>query len=265
MNVLSLFDGISCGRVALDRVYAPVSTYFSSEIDKYAIQVSESNYPDIVRLGDVRNIQAGDLPHIDLILAGSPCQGFSSNGKQKGFEDPRSALFFEFVRLLEECKPSYFLLENVRMKKEWINQVSEMVGVEPVFIGSQLVSAQKRERVYWTNIPYLGPPEDKKILLQDIVEDGVVDRDKSYCLTASYHHGVSLQHDYIDRKQRQVVFDGSNDGYRRLTPIECERLQTLPDNYTDTVPKTQRYKCLGNAWTVDVICHLLKPLGSCRL
>ena len=170
MNVLSLFDGMSCGRIALDRLGIPVDKYYASEIDKFAIQVSEANYPDIIRLGDVCDVKADDLEPIDLLIAGSPCQGFSFAGKQLAFDDPRSALFFEFVRLLKECKPKYFLLENVRMKKEFLDIISEQVGCEPIFINSALVSAQNRQRFYWTNIPGIEQPEQRGIVLRDILE-----------------------------------------------------------------------------------------------
>jgi len=190
MNVLSLFDGMSCGRIALERLGIPVDKYYASEIDKYAIQVSEANYPDIIRLGDVCDVKAEDLEPIDLIIAGSPCQGFSFAGKQLAFDDPRSALFFEFVRLLKECKPKYFLLENVRMKKEFLDVITEQVSscyesqdvapqfvdlvgnvrFEPIFINSALVSAQNRQRFYWTNIPGIEQPEQRGIVLRDILE-----------------------------------------------------------------------------------------------
>jgi DNA-cytosine methyltransferase len=172
MNVLSLFDGMSCGRIALDKLGIKVDKYFASEIDKYAIKVSEANYPDIVRLGDVRDVRGEDLPKIDLMIAGSPCQGFSFAGKQLAFDDPRSALFFEFTRLLDECKPKYFLLENVRMKKEHLQVITDLLGVEPILINSSLVSAQNRKRYYWTNIPGVEQPMDKGIVLKDILESG---------------------------------------------------------------------------------------------
>ena len=206
MNVLSLFDGMSCGRIALDRLNIPVTSYYASEIDKYAIQVSEANYPDIIRLGDVCDVKAEDLPKIDLLIAGSPCQGFSFAGKQLAFDDPRSALFFEFVRLLKECKPKYFLLENVRMKKEFLDIISEQVGCEPIFINSALVSAQNRQRFYWTNIPGIEQPEQKGIVLRDILETSTDENpvknternkrhhrnleDKSLCMTATMYKGA---------------------------------------------------------------------------
>jgi DNA-cytosine methyltransferase len=221
MNVLSLFDGMSCGRIALDRLNIPVTSYYAAEIDKYATQVSEANYPDIIRLGDVCGVKAEDLEPIDLLIAGSPCQGFSFAGKQLAFDDPRSALFFEFVRLLKECKPKYFLLENVRMKKEFLDIISEQVGCEPIMINSALVSAQNRVRFYWTNILGIEQPEQRGIVLRDILEtrevEGLTDKaiaymnrssdkwsggktrkdiyikdesEKSMCLTANMYKGV---------------------------------------------------------------------------
>ena len=168
--VLSLFDGMSCGQIALNRLGIPIKTYYASEIDPYPIKVTQANYPDTIQLGDVCDVKAADLPKIDILLAGSPCTGFSFAGKQLAFNDPQSVLFFEFVRLLKECKPKYFLLENVKMKKEYLNVITELVGVKPVFINSALLSAQNRQRWYWTNIPGIEQPEDKKIVLRDILE-----------------------------------------------------------------------------------------------
>jgi DNA-cytosine methyltransferase len=159
MKVLSLFDGMSCGRIALDQLGIPVEKYYASEIDKYAIQVSQANYPDIIQVGDICDLDPKDYKDVDLMLAGSPCQGFSFAGKQLAFDDPRSALFFEFIRLLKAIKPKYFLLENVRMKKEFLDVISEYMGVEPIMINSALVSAQNRVRYYWTNIPGIEQPE----------------------------------------------------------------------------------------------------------
>ena len=170
MNVLSLFDGMSCGRIALDRLGIKVDNYYASEIDKYAMKVSEANYPDIIQVGDITALDLSTLPKIDLIMGGSPCQGFSFAGKQLAFDDPRSALFFEFVRCVKELKPKYFLLENVRMKKEYLDVISEYMGVEPIMINSALVSAQNRVRYYWTNIPGIEQPEQRGIVLRDILE-----------------------------------------------------------------------------------------------
>ena len=304
MNVLSVFDGMSCGRIALERAGIPVTNYYASEIDKYAIQVANKNYPDTHHIGDVTRVNADNLPNIDLLIGGSPCQGFSFAGKQLNFDDERSKLFFEFVRLLKELKPKYFLLENVRMKKEYQDIISEYLGVECIKINSSLQSAQNRVRLYWTNIPNVTQPDDKGIVLKDILESGNVDRDKSHCLDANYFKGGNLK-SYFEKHRRQLVF--SNDGlchigdadlkghdaikrvyhpdgksptlttmqgghrepkiccnkthYRKLTPIECERLQTVPDNYTDGVSNTQRYKMLGNGWTVDVISHIFKGIS----
>jgi len=215
MKVLSLFDGMSCGRIALDQLGIPVEKYYASEIDKYAIQVAQANYPDTIHVGDICNLDPEDYKDIDLILAGSPCQGFSFAGKQLAFDDPRSALFFEFIRLLKEIKPKYFLLENVRMKKEFLQVISEQVsecypeipfGIEPVFINSSLVSAQSRQRYYWTNIPGIKQPEDKGIVLRDILEDNFdSDRDKSYCIDANYSKTGAKPHHYKDKYRRQLV------------------------------------------------------------
>ena len=179
MKVLSLFDGMSCGRIALDQLGIPVEKYYASEIDKYAIQVSQANYPDIIQIGDVTKVNPKDYMDVDLILAGSPCTGFSFAGKQLAFEDPQSKLFFDFIRILKAIKPKYFLLENVRMKKEFLQVISEQVsacypeitfGIEPIFINSSLLSAQSRQRYYWTNIPNIKQPEDRGIVLRDILE-----------------------------------------------------------------------------------------------
>lgn len=316
MNVLSLFDGMSCGQIALNRAGFEIDTYFASEIDKHAITVTQSNYPDTVQLGDVTKVDPDKLTHIDLLIGGSPCQGFSFAGKQLNFEDPRSKLFFEYVRILKTLQKNnpflYFLLENVKMKKESQDVITEHLGVEPIEINSALVSAQNRKRLYWTNIEGVKQPEDKGIVLADILENGVADRDKSYCIDANYWKGTNIEQ-YINKKRRQIAFterrteeakkirreymikygrdfsprrskeltprlDGKMNCltatyllkehtlidekliYRKLTPIECERLQTVPDNYTNFVSDTQRYKMLGNGWTVDVIAHIFKNM-----
>jgi len=259
MNVLSLFDGMACGRIALERCGYNVTNYFASEIDKYAMKVAKANYPDIQHLGDVRSVITDDLPEIDLLIGGSPCQGFSFAGRHLNFEDQRLRLFFEYVRILEETQPRYFLLENVRMSKESERVISEFLDCEPVTINSNLVSAQNRHRLYWTNIPVDGLPDDKGIKLADIIESGNVDRDKAHCIDANYWKGGNLK-SYFEKNRRQLVFGQSVDDYRKLSPIECERLQTVPDNYTAHVSNTQRYKMLGNGWTVDVISHILKNM-----
>ena len=425
MNVLSLFDGMSCTQIALKNLGIKVDKYYASEIDKYAIKVTRENFPETIHLGDIKDITGSDFIYdIDLIVAGSPCQGFSFAGKQLAFDDPRSALFFEFVRLLREVKPKYFLLENVRMKKEFQDVISQQVsdiypecnngslfGIEPIKINSALVSAQSRNRLYWTNIPNIEQPKDLGIVLRDILEPSedwgerpqylknefagrergslVKDIDeksaclnatmykgqissyvkkrahedlkkmttkdgKAFVLTASYQGAASWNS--IERKQRTMVptYDKpkkvgtatdikgydiikrvySEDGksptlttmggghrepkvavkggalrarsknkegknvewkktkpqqmlelrkddksnsltsstkdslavkeeeltWRKLTPLECERLQTLPDKYTEGVSNTQRYNSIGNGWTVDIISHIFRNI-----
>ena len=315
MNVLSLFDGMSCGRIALDRAGIPYRNYYASEVDKWATQIAQKNYPDTIQLGDVRSVHCERLEKIDLLIGGSPCQGFSFAGKQLNFDDPRSELFFEFVRLLKECNPKYFLLENVPMKMEYIDIITEYLGVEPIIINSALVSAQNRKRLYWTNIPQMGYIDDKGIMLKDILLDDVypvalhnmyggfgekehrtfTEKSPTIRTPAGGGHIPSLLLSekalaYMDRKVRDgrnhwdfkhysdvlnekssaVVanfFKGvpynvlkDEDCIRKFHPIECERLQTVPDNYTEGVSNTQRYKMIGNGWTVDVIAHLFAGL-----
>ena len=168
INVLSLFDGMSCGQIALNKLGIKVSKYYAAEIEKAPMKVTQHNYPDTIQVGDVTKIKGEDLPQIDLMIGGSPCQGFSFAGKQLNFEDPRSILFFEFVRLLDECKPKYFLLENVKMKKEWQDVISNLLGVQPIRINSSKFIAAKRYRLYWTNIPNITEPIDKEISFDDI-------------------------------------------------------------------------------------------------
>ncbi len=319
LNVLSLFDGMSCGRIALDRIDIPVANYFAAEIDKHAIKVSKSNWSDVTHIGDVTKVSYRDgwlytefgeyfVGKIDLLLAGSPCQGFSMAGKQLAFDDPRSALYFEFERILQETQPRNWLLENVRMKQEHKDLISSRLGVQPVAINSNLVSAQNRYRLYWSNLE-IEQPEDKEILLQDILEsvvdekyqisggrlewlksygevkerDGYVafNPSKAKCLTVrgepSWNTTYILQRPHGTNQGGVRAGDGksptlttsswehnnillSRGLVRKCTPIECERLQTVPDNYTQAASEPQRYKMLGNGWTADVICHILSPL-----
>lgn len=268
INVLSLFDGISCGQVALARAGIPVNQYFASEIDKHAIKVTQHNWPDTIQLGSVTDLKHIDWlnPKIDLLIGGSPCQGFSFAGKQLNFNDPRSALFFEYVRILNEIRdvnPDVkFLLENVKMKQEWQDLISDILGVKPVYINSKLVSGQLRARLYWTNIDGVTVPEDKGILLKYIIENGYVDRDKSYCIDHNYWKGGNPKN-YFEKSRRQLVFTNNTmQEYRKLTPLECERLQTVPEGYTEGVSNTARYMALGNGWTVDVIVEFFKHLKS---
>jgi site-specific DNA-cytosine methylase len=260
MKVLSLFDGMACGRLALERAGVQVDSYYASEVDKYAIKVAQANYPDIQQVGDITQLH-WDGPEIDLMIGGSPCQGFSTGGSHLAFDDPRSKLFWEFIRLLDWVDPRWFLLENVRMKKEHENIITKYMGVDPVEVNSSLVSAQNRKRLYWTNIPFT-VPEDRGIMLKDIIEDGVVDREKSHCLDAHYAKGGNAAY-YFKKHRRQVVFKDREmlptSRYRMLTPLECERLQTVPEGYTAHVSNSQRYKMLGNGWTVDVVA----PIFNC--
>ena len=398
MRVLSLFDGISCGRLALERAGIPVEVYYASEIDKYAIKVSEKNYPDIIRLGDIREIDFSQfIGKIDLIIGGSPCQDLSIAKKNRqGLEGEKSGLFWKFVEAVKTIKPKYFMLENVAsMSKENKQIITDTLGIEPILINSALVSAQQRKRLYWCNWA-VEQPEDKGIVLKDVLETGHAWSEKSVCITANYN-GAHFPHDYLFHQRQMVAeniekplliqentikgyteinkgecFDNTfpnsqtrrgrkmdkkancltavvpqffqyigcafrsrgkekhlevrkdekanaltsvmtdsaickplqvgckgkdaqanriysvrgksvclnangggggaktglykidlpdGDYYvRKLTPVECERLQTLPDNYTDCVSKTQRYKSIGNAWTVDVIAHIFGAL-----
>lgn len=317
---------MSCGRIALERAGINVDGYYASEIDKNAIKVSAANYPNIKRLGDVQHINYQMLPEIDLLIGGSPCQGFSFAGKQLNFSDPRSALFFEFIHALKEVKPKYFLLENVVMKKEYQDAISELLGCEPIKINSALVSAQNRNRLYWTNIPNVAQPEDRGIVMSDILHFGVgigasirgrrlnedgVRRDhdkaikikqrieirvdgKSNCLTTvqkdnvvvpqsdGWHKWWNKNKEFQLKKKYSALdpekaicmtarqysswngtFITISDGvYRKLTVTECERLQTVPDGYTQNkgVSNSQCYKMLGNGWTVDVIAHIFGGL-----
>ena len=287
-NVLGLFDGISCGQVALQRASIKHDQYYASEIDKNPIKVTQKNWPKTVQLGDITKWRDWDLENIDLIIGGSPCQGFSTAGRQLNFDDPRSKLFFEFLDIVNHYKPKYWLLENVVMKDDVRDAISAALGVEPVFINSNLVSAQNRKRYYWTNIPDVVIPADRGIKLSDILEsddypnaanvvgrrlnaDGVrKDYDKSVpitqclqvrkdstkvpCLTTVSKDAVvsSLPHGRYPEAYENPI----KKGWRDLSNLECERLQTLPDGYTEGIAETQRRRAIGNGWTVDVITHI---------
>lgn len=348
ITVISAFDGLGGGRLALQRAGIPVENYYAFEIDKWAIKIAAKNFKDIVHLGDINNWRFFDeLPTPDLIIGGSPCQGFSIAGDGLNFDDPRSKLFFTFVDLVnfwKERNPNLkFMLENVKMKAVWRDVISNYLGVTPVLINSSLVSAQNRERYYWANWN-ITQPNDLGITLSDILEDdgiGVIQshgklvqrKDKSMCLDANYHKGADNHgqrtmivrgaairnqitkngieeqlnirkdeksncvvpsyphklngmvqvgtadingHDILKRvyskygksptlsahsggnSEPKIDVDGVH--WRKLTPIECERLQTLPDNYTEGVSNTQRYKMIGNGWTIDVVSHILKEM-----
>lgn len=288
MNVLSLFDGLSGGQLALNRAGIKYDKYFASEVDKYAVAVAQHNFPKTIQLGDVLQVQAEDLPKIDLLIGGSPCQGFSFAGKQLNFDDTRSKLFFEFVRLLKECQPKYFMLENVKMKKEYQDVISKYLGVEPIEINSALVSAQNRSRLYWTNISNIEQPEDKGILFQDIFEFGL--NDDSLKVGPEFFKGTNTI-TKLTHPQKPLLFEKAHGwnrggireifkfptlrpvsvynyalkdygGWRKLSAIEAERLQTLPENYTNLVSNHQRHKMIANGWTVDVVAHIFKNLGG---
>lgn len=359
ITVFSAFDGAGIGMLALKRAGIPVSKYYASEVDKYAMQIAKKNHPEIEEVGDVKNCYARNFPKIDLLIGGSPCQDLSiAKANREGLKGARSGLFWHFIRLLRTMKPKYFLLENVAsMSKEDKAKITEIIGVDPILINSALVSAQQRKRLYWTNIPGITQPEDKGILLKDILVSGYVSQEKSYVITATEHKGTTLR-DNLEKHRRTIVaeplripentvkgytkinqgdcvdltqmssktrrgrnmkyksncltagecqfyqyvepirigeLDGLGKGQangiysvqgksvclnasgggggaktglykidlpdgdyiiRKLTPVECERLQTWPDNYTEGVSNTQRYKMIGNGWTVDVIAHI---------
>lgn len=278
INVLSLFDGISCGQIALERVGIKVKNYFASEIDKNAIKVTMNNYPNTIQLGDVTKWREWNLPKIDLLIGGSPCQGFSRSGNMMNFDDPRSKLFFEYVEILKHIKKQNpkikFLLENVRMKKEWSDLISSQLGVNPISINSNLLSAQNRERLYWANwkIEY---PKSKNISLDSILEDeSIALTEKANCITSSGREGLTVKGylHHINKKKdnfvrctkenshKTVCVGGFN--YRKLTVMEHERLQTVPDNYTRGESNNQRLKMLGNGWTVDVVAHIFKFMNA---
>jgi DNA-cytosine methyltransferase len=301
MKVLSLFDGISCGMVALERVGIKVDKYYASEIDKYAIQVTQKNYPNTIQLGDVTKVDGTKLENIDLLIGGSPCQGFSSAGKLLNFNDERSKLFFEYVRILKEIKPKYFLLENVKMKKEHQDIISEHLGVNPIEINSCVLSAQRRSRLYWTNIPIRESINDTGVTLMDILDTAV---DESYYINditfekitevkdgklsvkslsgkpmfIEHGDGVVLSRTWqtymplIKSKSHCIRAMNPNDSgvvvncngklrIRKFTENEIEKLQTLPINYTEGLSSLQRKKVCGNGWTVDVISHIFSGLN----
>ncbi len=329
MITLSLFDGMSCGQLALQKLGVEPELYMASEIDAAAIKVTQRNFPKTKQLGDVTRVDPKRIARPDLLIGGSPCQGFSFAGNQLNFEHPESKLFFEYARLLDELKPRLFLLENVVMKKEYEDVISNTLGVKPVLINSNLITAQNRKRLYWTNIEGIGQPEDKKIGWGQVREHGVKaqkhyythkamqwlanesikkgrpltihrDDEKMQMLEANHHKKYSSQRffavaDYdegidtskfpvyggddpesgpikIELKNGQLFAtkDGKEHaitrpgdlpdgkfGLRYVTPLECERLQTVPDGYSSPVSDTQRYRMLGNGWTVDVISHIL--------
>ena len=284
MNVLSTFNGMGCIWLALDRLGIKVDKRYSSEIDKYANQVNDNNYSDTIQLGDVTKVKAEDLEPIDLLVGGSPCQGFSFAGKQLNFDEPRSKLFFEFERLLKECKPKYFLLENVKMKKEHQQVITEHLGVEPILINSSLLTAHNRPRLYWTNIPNIEQPNDMGITFKKIrdlqiedyeyiSEEKTINREYKknylqYDINGKGHGSQDQRAYYLDNKHGCLYTCASSKAkiletdstVRKITTKEAERLQGVPDGYTNCVSKSQALKMLGNCWTVDVIAHIFKNI-----
>ena len=299
-NILSLFDGMSCGQLALRRAGIKYDNYYASEVDKDAITITQKRFTNTIQLGDVTKVKGVDLPKIKLLLGGSPCVGFSTSGKGLNFEDPQSKLFFEFVRLLDECKPKYFLLENVKMKKEWENKISEYLRTRPIRINSALVSAQNRERLYWTNIPNVKKPIDRCIYLQDVLEDiddsfynavpidGEIARrlhipdSKKQILLNINNSNTGMSGRVLSNLSKKshaltasgsnwikygyIVFDKDNEPttlmWRRLTVTEWERLQTVPVGYTGGLQVGNRCKLIGNGWTIDVISYILRKIKN---
>lgn len=293
INVLSLFDGMSCGAQALHELGISVDWYGASEIDPIPMKVSDANFDGIVRLGGVEEVTGRGIPNIDLLIAGSPCQGFSNVGRRMAFDDPRSKLFWEFVRIKNVVKPTFFLLENVKMKPEWAKVITAELGVEPLLINSKAFTAQSRPRLYWTNIPGACVPScespetvgDVLIPLSEVPKNLILSQKaiaymmrgsskfsngrnrfdcyrypldgKGTCLTANMWKGVPYG----------VVKQLDQDGQevpRRLTAEECERMQGLPIGYTSCVAESHRYKMIGNGWTVPVISHLMKGLLTAK-
>lgn len=287
MKVLSLFDGISCGRVALERAGIPVETYYASEIDPHAIQITQRNYPDTIQVGDVCQLNPDDYKGIDLLIGGSPCQSLSiTMGQTRTNLNGKSKLFFEYLRILKAIKPKWFLLENVAsMNKESKDTITELLGVEPVLINSNCFSAQDRPRLYWTNIPVnVLDLKESSLCLKDILEPSVADKyfyshpltkvdlSKQVCAIMDFKNNEMHKRIFNPafkchtlttcgggNTQKKVYIDGRA---RKLTPIEYERLQTLPDNYTACVADSHRYSAIGNGWTVDVIAHIFKQIPT---
>lgn len=288
MNVLSLFDGIACGRIALERIGYKINNYYSSEIDAAPIKVVQKNYPDTIHLGDITNWKEWDIDFgsIDLLFAGFPCQSWSLAGKQKGIKDERGMLIYAMTDILDEIRKTnphvVFLFENVKMKPEYLDFLNEHIGVYPIRINSKLVSAGLRDRYYWTNIEGVEQPSDKNIDLKNIIVSGKVDRTKSLCITKRYE-GFSgsqsyLRRRYFGKSMGQAVFENCEPSEQRemwkkdnrkeydtvgvirsLTTKECERIMTLPEGYVENVlgDNMKAKGIIGNGWTVDVITHIL--------
>lgn len=274
MNVLSLFDGISCGQIALNRIGLKPEKYFASEIKPEAIKVTQENFPSTIQIGDVNFItkETFGINKIDLLIGGSPCQDFSqANRERKGLNGNKSGLFYEFERILKELKeinPDIkFLLENVKMKKEYQDIISTILETEPININSKIVSAQMRNRFYWTNIEGFTKPQDKGIEFQSILTSGFTTKKKAYCILESESRPQKTNWKRFRRWRKKgfvnIVFEDESLNLfknRILNQIELERLQTLPEGYTKILSRNEAAGVIGDAWTVDVICEFFKPL-----
>lgn len=293
INVLSLFDGMSCGQISLQKAGIKVNQYFASEIKPHAIKVTQHNFPNTIQLGSVLDVKASNLPKIDLLIGGSPCQDFSSANKEKlGLQGEKSGLFYEYLRLLKECKPKYFLLENVAMDDYSYAAISEMLGTYPTNINSELVSGQLRQRSYWTNIgpesfdlfgnrySMIPQPKNKKIKFQDLLDSGYTDRLKARCLLESESRNpgstfsslrrymimgfinVIFKDEQTFEKYSKMTEEEMKENFvdgdiRKLNQNEMERLQTVPNGYTSILKRNEAACLLGDGWTVDVIAHIL--------
>ena len=281
MNVLSLFDGMSCGQIALERAGVKVDNYYASEIDKYAIQVTQKNYPNTIQLGDIVDLKASDLPKIDLLIGGSPCQDFSrANAVRDGLKGMKSMLFYEYVRLLKETNPKYFILENVIMDDLGYNTITELLGTEPVRLNGSRVSGALRDRLFWTNI---GPewfdlfgnrkcaipqPLDKKIMLNDVLEYGYSDKKKHTCLNTSSGYQSPNQEYLISRNDTTGMITliykdekmNTKDGVRMVNQNELELLHNIPNGYTKNLTKTKAGNLIGDGWCVGIVEHIMSYL-----
>jgi len=280
-NVVSYFDGISCGQVALNKANIEVGNYFAYEIDKHAIKVTQKNHPNTKQMGSVLDVDFESLPKINLLMGGSPCQGFSFAGAGLNFEDPRSKLFFEFVKAKEELNPKYWLLENVNMKKEYQDIISQLLGVEPKPLNSSLTSSQNRLRLYWANFE-ITEPKNQNLVIGDLVNVEVKNRyDKPITLRNIYPKkgqngniyslegksktlsaGVGITGNGIGSSNAPKIDWNNEQGWRRLTARECELLQNIPYGYCDNVSDTQAYKACGNGWEVGMITHIFKGMSK---
>lgn len=291
MNVLSLFDGISCGMLALLRAGIPVTSYYASEIDKHCIKVATRHFPGIIQLGDIKNWRTWNIGKPDLIIGGPPCQGLSDGGRRGGLQDERSALFWDFADILDFYKPQYFLMENVDMRASWLDIISGRLGVKPAKINSSLFSAQHRQRQYWTNIPIPDLPSGNSLVLKDIVKPGahstrsrpigrwriISDRYIQFYPTGKNHGSLWARISFLDSKSQTVrasehayyVCDRAKflrhpedlSNIQILNINEVELLQTLPEGYTEGIPKMYRFRAIGNGWTVDVASHIFRGMG----